>query len=404
MAVKRKSLAERKKDIGEAIKAINKDAGETIIGTLNDAEIAEKLVIDYIPTPSLKLNNAIGGGIPRGKFTLVSGNQDSGKTMLNLETIADNIKKDPDFVGAWFESENSLEESSIKMFGITDEDLKERFIFMNVDNMPAEKVLDYVIRMAHSGVDMIVINSLKALTPEKEFKDSMEDNNVALQARLNAKFMRVIIPTIAASGSALVCIQHYTTDIGGFSMGDNKSVAGGLSIKYHNMLTIELRKGFIDAKHPLHAVKDQYFPVKAKITKNHCVTDRNVYVTTDYAVKIGQGIDATQEIFEVVFDKGIVVKTGAWIREYEPDKEPVKGNERILEDGTKAAWCGMAKFVEYVNTHPEYYEYLKSRVDAVDIKAESLSEEEIEEIKEQEVYEAQEVEKLEAMLDESMDN
>ena len=214
MAVKRKSIAERKKDIGEAIKAINKDAGETVIGTLNDAEIAEKLVIDYIPTPSLKLNNAIGGGIPRGKFTLVSGNQDSGKTMLNLETIADNIKKDPDFVGAWFESENSLEESSIKMFGITDEDLKERFIFMNVDNMPAEKVLDYVIRMAHSGVDMIVINSLKALTPEKEFKDSMEDNNVALQARLNAKFMRVIIPTIAASGSALVCIQHYTTDIG----------------------------------------------------------------------------------------------------------------------------------------------------------------------------------------------
>ena len=187
-------------------------------------------------------------------------------------------------------------------------------------------------------------------------------------------------------------------------MGDNKSIAGGLSIKYHNMLTIELRKGFIDAKHPLHAVKDQYFPVKAKITKNHCVTDRNVYVTTDYAVKIGQGIDATQEIFEVVFDKGIVVKAGAWIREYEPGKEPVKGNERILEDGTKAAWCGMAKFVEYVNTHPEYYEYLKSRVDAVDIKAESLSEEEMEEIKEQETYEAQEVEKLEAMLDESMDN
>lgn len=401
MAVKRKSLAERKKAIGDAINAINKAEGKTVIGTLNDEEIAEKLVIDYIPTPSLKLNNAIGGGIPRGKFTLVSGNQDSGKTMLNLETIAFNIKNDPDFTGAWFESENSLEESSIKMFGITDKDLKERFIFMNVDDMPAETVLDYVVRMAHSGVDMIVINSLKALTPQKEYTDSMADNNVALQARLNAKFMRVIVPTIATSGSALVCIQHYTTNIGGYTMGDGKMIAGGLSIKYHNMLTIELRKGFIDAKHPLHAVKDQYFPVKVNITKNHCVTDRNVYVTTDYVVKIGQGIDATQEIFEVVFDKGIVIKAGAWIREYEPGKEQTKENVRVLPDGSKAAWNGMAKFVEYVNTHPDYYEYLKSKVESDDIKAESLSEEEIEEIEAQAANETEELKQLEAMIEDS---
>ena len=330
----------------------------------------------------------------------MSGAEDVGKTMLMLETMAKNIKEDLDFVGAWFESENSLEESSIKMFGLTDKDLKERFIFMNVDDFPAEKVLDYVIRMAQSGVDMIVINSLKALTPQKEFTDSMEDNNMALQARLNAKFMRVIIPTIATSGSALVCIQHYTTNIGGY--GDSKMIAGGKSIKYHNMLTLELKKGFIDAKHPLHAVKDQYLPVKVNITKNHCVTDRNVYVTTDYVVKIGKGIDTTQEIFEVVFDKGIVVKNGGWIREYEQGKEPVKGNERILEDGTKASWNGMAKFVDYVNTHPEYYEYLRDRVEASDIQAESLSEEEIEAIKEQEKLELEELKELEAMMDDAM--
>ena len=400
MAVKRKSIAERKKSIGDAIKDINKAAGETVIGTLNDEKIAEKLIIDYIATPSFKLNNAIGGGVPRSKFTLVSGAEDVGKTMLMLETMAKNIKEDLDFVGAWFESENSLEESSIKMFGLTDKDLKERFIFMNVDDFPAEKVLDYVIRMAQSGVDMIVINSLKALTPQKEFTDSMEDNNMALQARLNAKFMRVIIPTIATSGSALVCIQHYTTNIGGY--GDSKMIAGGKSIKYHNMLTLELKKGFIDAKHPLHAVKDQYLPVKVNITKNHCVTDRNVYVTTDYVVKIGKGIDTTQEIFEVVFDKGIVVKNGGWIREYEQGKEPVKGNERILEDGTKASWNGMAKFVDYVNTHPEYYEYLRDRVEASDIQAESLSEEEIEAIKEQEKLELEELKELEAMIDDAM--
>ena len=125
MAVKRKSLAERKKMIGDAIKDINKAAGATIIGTLNDEDIAEKLVIEYIPTPSLRLNEATGGGIPRSKYTLVAGNPDSGKTMLMLETIAHNLETDPDFTGCWIESENSLESTSIKMFGITDEDLKD---------------------------------------------------------------------------------------------------------------------------------------------------------------------------------------------------------------------------------------------------------------------------------------
>ena len=403
MAVKRKSLAERRKSIQDAMLAVNKSAGKTIIGSLNDEEIAEKLVIDYIATPSMKLNNAIGGGIPRGKFTLVSGVADVGKTMLLLETIARNILEDPDFTAVWFESENSLEESSINMFGIIDEDLKERFMFMNVEDMPAEDVLDYVVRMAHSGVDMIVINSLKCLTPKKEYSDSMSDNNVALQARLNAKFMRVIIPTIAKSGSALAVVQHYTTDIGGFTMGDNKTIAGGLSIKYHNVLTLELRKGFIDAKHPLHGVKDQYLPVKVKITKNHCVTNRNVLVTTDYVVKIGQGIDTKQEIYEVVFDKGIVVKAGAWIREYEPGKPKEKGNERTLPDGTKAAWNGMAKFVEYVNSNEDYYNYLQSKVNNKDMKIENLSEEEIAEIQEQEELENSELEELNAMIGEEIE-
>ena len=95
------------------------------------------------------------------------------------------------------------------------------------------------------------------------------------------------------------------------------------------------------------------------------------------------------------------MKNGGWIREYEQGKEPVKGNERILEDGTKASWNGMAKFVDYVNTHPEYYEYLRDRVEASDIQAESLSEEEIELIKEQEKLELEELKQLEEMLEES---
>ena len=394
----KKPFAERQKEMKAAIAAINKKEGETVIGNINNEEIAEKLKIYFIETPSMKLNNAIGGGVPRGKFTLVSGEKDSGKTMLLLETMAKGIKEDPEFVGVWFESEDSLENTSIEMFGITEKEQKERFIFMKTGSIPAESVLDYVIRMAQAGVDMIVINSLKCLTPEKELKDDMADANIAIQARLNAKFMRKIIPVIADSGTALCIVQHLATDIG-VMYGDNKAITGGMAIQYNNMLTMQLRKASINSTHPLYNVKDQYLAIKAKIIKNHCIPTRNPYVTVEYAVEIGKGIDVTQEILDVVFDAGIVDKAGAWIREYNEDGPQEKGNERILPDGTKAAWNGMAKFVEYVNNNPDYFEYLRAKVEG-NFVAESLSSEEIEQLKERENLEQQQLQELESMIDE----
>lgn len=395
----KKPFAERQKEMKAAIAAINKKEGETVIGNINNEEIAEKLKIYFIETPSMKLNNAIGGGVPRGKFTLVSGEKDSGKTMLLLETMAKGIKEDPEFVGVWFESEDSLENTSIEMFGITEKEQKERFVFMKTGSIPAESVLDYVIRMAQAGVDMIVINSLKCLTPEKELKDDMADANIAIQARLNAKFMRKIIPVIADSGTALCIVQHLATDIG-VMYGDNKAITGGMAIQYNNMLTMQLRKASINSTHPLYNVKDQYLAIKAKIIKNHCIPTKNPYVTVEYAVEIGKGIDVTQEILDVVFDAGIVDKAGAWIREYNEDGPQEKGNERILPDGTKAAWNGMAKFVEYVNNNPDYFEYLRAKVEG-NFVAESLSSEEIEQLKERESLEQQQLQELESMIDEA---
>jgi hypothetical protein len=245
---------------------------------------------------------------------------------------------------------------------------------------------------------MIVINSLKCLTPEKELKDDMADANIAIQARLNAKFMRKIIPVIADSGTALCIVQHLATDIG-VMYGDNKAITGGMAIQYNNMLTMQLRKASINSTHPLYNVKDQYLAIKAKIIKNHCIPTRNPYVTVEYAVEIGKGIDVTQEILDVVFDAGIVDKAGAWIREYNENGPQEKGNERILPDGTKAAWNGMAKFVEYVNNNPDYFEYLRAKVEG-NFVAESLSSEEIEQLKERESLEQQQLQELESMIDE----
>ena len=391
MAVKRKSTAARLKELDEITQGFNKKAGKNLINTLTDPEMIEKIKIEYIPTASLRLNAAIEGW-PRGKFSLISGRPDSGKTYRLLEDIGFNMLNNPDFIALWVESESSLDPDAIEMFGID----KERFYYFEVGTYGGEKALDLVVRYAQAGVDMIVVNSLKCLTPAKEFVDSMEDQNVAIQARMNAKFMRVIIPTIAESGTALCLVQHMSSNIGAYMAG--QVITGGQAIKYNNVLTIEFSKGFIDSKHPLHNVKDQYLVINAKVTKNHCKTLTNPYKTIDYVVRLGVGTDITGEIVEEAFNQNILVRTGGWIKEYK-DNIVGKDNERVLEDGTKCVWNGMNKFNGFLDNNPHYFEYLKERVSG-NIQLQNLSQEEIEHIEEEERLEKAAIEKLEKEIDE----
>lgn len=138
--------------------------------------------------------------------------------------------------------------------------------------------------------------------------------------------------------------------------------------------------------------------IKAKVTKNHCKTTTNPYVTIEYTVKLGEGTDTTGEIVEEAFEQGIVTKAGAWIREYEEGKPQEKGNERILPDGTKAAWNGMAKFTEYINNNPEYFDYLKSKVEG-NVSVQELAEEEIKALEEQNLEETEFIKEVEEQLD-----
>lgn len=396
MAVKKKSMASRVKELKEITNGFNKVAGKNIINTVSDPEMAEKIRIEYIPTASLKLNVAIAGdskgGWPRGKFSLISGKSDAGKTYRLLEDISYNQKIDPEFIALWIESESSLDPEAFEMFGID----KERFYYFEVGTYGGEKALDLAIRYAQGGVDMIVINSLKCLTPNEEFTKNMDESTVALQARMNAKFMRIIIPTIAESGTALCIVQHMSTNIGGGPRAGS-IIVGGLALKYNNVLTIEFAKGFIDSKHPLAAIKDLYMPIKATIKKNHCRTTVNPYTTVEYMVKLGIGTDITGEIIEEAIRQKIIVKGGGgWFREYNDGIEE-KDNERILEDGTKCSWRGLPAFNEFIDKNPDYFEYLKDRVSG-NIQVDNVSEEDIEKYKSEEDIEKEAIEDLEKAL------
>ena len=383
------SQAKRLKNLNDIVDSINKKAGSIIIGNASNEVIRQKLTVEVIPTASMKVNEAIGGGWPKKHFSILTGDADSGKTFLLLETIAKNMKEDPNFIACWIESEGSLNNEPLDMFGID----RNRFYFHAVGSEGGETAMDYIITFAKQGVDMIVINSLKCLTPSKEFKDKMEDANVALQARLNSKFMRIVIPTIFESNTALVAVQHKSTNIGSYMGG--KIITGGEQIKYNSYLTVDNSRVNINANNPLYSMKDQYMQFRSKVLKNHMRTTVNPFVQCEYTVKIGEGTDITGEIVEAAIDQDVLTRKGAWIREYDEN-----GEERLLSEDVKCAWNGMSKLLEFLNNNPDYLEYLKNRVEG-NIKSESLSLEEISILREQVENEDKIIEELNKTLEES---
>lgn len=209
---KKLSLAEKKKLMNQMMGKINDKVGKSVIGFASDPIMQDKMTIKWIPTPSLRINEITGGGFPKGKVSIVAGVEDSGKTSYLLETIAINMKNDPDFMAIWLESEESLSLETCKMFGIDET----RFVIIYLEkDGAAEVALDRLEAALNSGAfDMAVINSLKCLTPSTEFESNMGQQTIGLQARMFGKLMRKIVAVIAEHECALVMTNHLSTEIG----------------------------------------------------------------------------------------------------------------------------------------------------------------------------------------------
>ena len=397
MAKKKMSLAEKKKMMSGMIGKINDKVGKSVIGFASDPDIKEKLTIEWIPTPSLRVNEITGGGIPRGKVTILAGDSDSGKTSHMLETIGLNMKEDPDFMALWLESEESLEMSSLtEVFGI---DL-ERLVIIHLDkDGAAEVALDRMEAAMSSGVfDICVVNSLKCLTPSTEFEKEMAAMTIGLQARMFGKLMRKMVALIAEHNCGFVLINHLTTEIGKMH-GDPLTIAGGRAIRYSSMLTLDIRKRSVQESDPIS--REEGMKIGVTVHKNHCRQDRMPYLKTEYFVVYGQGTERSIEIIELAEKCGILTKKGSWFREYGNEVDS-KGNplERILEDGTKAAWNGMKNTRAYILNNPDYYEYLVNKVENFGkIDVEALSEEEVDAIEAENKLDEQQVQGAEINLD-----
>ena len=216
------TFAEKKNLIDKMTASINNKYGRSVCGRLGATpELQEQFKIKFIPFPSPTLNEALGGGLPRKRITILSGNEAAGKTGTLLETIALEQKKDPNFMALWMESEGSLDVEFMEMLGI---DMDRITIVMHDKDRGAEQCIDELLALAETNLyDLIVINSLKALVPKAEIDNSLTKDTVALQARMNAKMMRKLGPITEMSDAAVVLVNHLTTSIGGMTMGDKFS-------------------------------------------------------------------------------------------------------------------------------------------------------------------------------------
>lgn len=199
---------EKQKALDNALSKINKKFGAGTVTKASEAE--DKLVKRTIKTPSIEFNNMLGGGMK--SFIELYGPPSSGKTSMAIETLAYNQKLDPDFVGAWLETEGSITKEILALHGV---DL-DRLVYWDqndVDN--AESALDVIRSLVSSGaVDLVIVNSIAGLAPKTETEDDLEKQNIALVARLLSKFFRVITGPANKNKVTMIFINQVRDKVG----------------------------------------------------------------------------------------------------------------------------------------------------------------------------------------------
>lgn len=380
---KKLSSKEKLKMLDAVAAKTNKQYGKVIMGRIGkNPEIEDKLRIKFIKTPSSRLNRDLGGGIPRARCTIVTGDPDSGKTSLLLETIAENQKADPEFVAGWLESEHSLELDYLeKTHGID----PNRFFLIPLDiEVGTEKTLDIVEGLIATGaVDMFCINSLRCLVPDKERGKKMDETTVAEQARMNAKMMRKWTGLIAQYETAFCVVQHETTNIGGY--GSPKVLAGGEAYKYWASVILRLSKHSLQAGDPLG--KDEGLKIGYIVKKNHCTPGaKNQYCKGEYFVRFGEGTDEVAPAIDAAIEAGILERHGAWLWWMTPG-----------EDEPRQKFKSKADFISTMKADEELWKEFYALIQG---DQEGLSAEEIEAIEAEEMKLQAKAEATNALIDE----
>jgi len=300
---------EKSKALKIAMEQIEKQHGKGSIMRLSDTNIVQ---IEAISTGCLSLDHAIGvGGIPKGRITEIYGPESSGKTTVCLHVIAEAQKLNG--IAAFIDTEHALDINYAQRLGV---DLNNLLL-----SQPefGEQALEIVETLVRSGaIDVVVIDSVAALTPRVEIEGDMGDAQMGSHARLMSQAMRKLTTVISKSNTTVIFTNQLRSKIGVF-FGNPETTTGGNALKFYASLRIDVRKKD-SIKEGTETIGNR---VKAKIVKNKVAPP---FKEVEFDILYNEGISKIGDMIDLATEFGIVAKTGSW---YTFKNERIQGKEGL---------------------------------------------------------------------------